>query len=234
MNELGGPLSGETGPSTVRGVALERVRAMEALAGIVAHELRSSVLGLTSAAQLLRYAIPADPVAERSLGRILHESERLTALHEGLSEYATELPPRSAPVDPDFLWQTVIGNLRGALEASGVRATHAVTGRVTVAADEEQLTRALERVVLHAVSRTNAGGEIRIESSGEGEWRSTVDVVQPDSSSRAAAPDSDRTTFRLALVSRTLIAHGGELMPVGDAAPTRIATLRLPLATHFV
>src|SRR6478672_3703339 len=82
-------------------VARERVHAMESLAGVIAHEIRSSVLGVTSAAQLLRYSLPPDPVAEKSLGRILQESDRLSTLHEALSEYATEVPPRFAPRDPD-------------------------------------------------------------------------------------------------------------------------------------
>ena len=52
---------------------------MEALAAIIAHELRAGVLGVTSAAQLLRYSVPQDPVAEKSLGRILQEAETLIA-----------------------------------------------------------------------------------------------------------------------------------------------------------
>ena len=59
--------------------ARERVHAMEALAAIIAHELRAAVMGVTSAAQLLRYSAPQDPVAEKSLGRILQEAERLSA-----------------------------------------------------------------------------------------------------------------------------------------------------------
>src|SRR5438067_13054627 len=86
-------------PNASRILARERVRAMESLAGIVAHEIRSSVLGVTSAAQLLRYAMPQDPVAEKSLGRILQESDRLSALHEALTEYATEVPPRTVVGD---------------------------------------------------------------------------------------------------------------------------------------
>src|SRR3954463_8063361 len=107
-------------PSSARVIVQERVRAMESLAGIIAREIRSSVLGVTSAAQLLRYAVPQDPVAEKSLGRILQEAERLSGLHEALTEYATELPPRLADGDPDALWTQVVGNMRGALEANSV------------------------------------------------------------------------------------------------------------------
>src|SRR3954463_9058387 len=100
--------AGPDSPAVSRLIARERVRAMESLAGTIAHEIRSAVLGVTSAAQLLRYSLPADPVAEKSLGRILLESERLSALHEALSEYATELPPRFLALDPDELWRSVI------------------------------------------------------------------------------------------------------------------------------
>src|SRR3954465_4067648 len=98
------PLAAAESAHTPRVIARERVRAMESLAGIIAHEIRSSVLGVTSAAQLLRYAVPQDPVAEKSLGRILQEAERLSTLHEALTEYATELPPRLASGDPDSIW----------------------------------------------------------------------------------------------------------------------------------
>src|ERR1043165_4038958 len=105
-------------------VARERVKAMEALAGSIAHEIRASVLGLTSAAQLLRYSLPPDPVAEKSLGRILQESERLSALHQALTDYATEVPPRTAPEDPDDIWKEVASNMRGAVDAAGLEVRH--------------------------------------------------------------------------------------------------------------
>src|SRR6476661_173029 len=88
-------------------IARERLHAMESLAAIIGHELRAGVLGVTSAAQLLRYSVPPDPVVEKSLGRILQEAERLSALHEALTEYATELPPRFAEGDPDAVWAEV-------------------------------------------------------------------------------------------------------------------------------
>src|SRR5579862_8697677 len=135
-------------------VARERVRAMESLASTIAHELRSSVLGITSAAQLLRYSLPPDPVAEKSLGRILQESERLSSLHEALSEYAIEIPPRFVGIDPDGLWHKVLGGMRGALEASSVTVVHTRPQRpAECLVDEEQMTRAFERLILHSIAR---------------------------------------------------------------------------------
>src|SRR5258708_10097715 len=160
-------------------VARERVRAMESLASLIAHEIRSAVLGVTSAAQLLRYALPQDPVAEKSLGRILLESERLSSLHEALSEYATEVPPRFAPMDPDGLWRTVLANMRGALEANSVSVEHDESPSPAVClVDEEQMSRAFERIIHHAIARGQSGAELQIVSSvtAGGAGRTTIAV----------------------------------------------------------
>ena len=44
-------------------------------------------------------------------------------MHEALTEYATELPPRLSPGEPDAIWTEVLKSMRGALEAKGVQVT---------------------------------------------------------------------------------------------------------------
>src|SRR3982751_6320104 len=155
--------------------ARERVHAMEALAAIVAHELRAGVMGVTSAAQLLRYSVPHDPIAEKSLGRILQEAERLSALHEALTEYATELPPRLVGGDPDAVWATVLRSMRGAVEAKGVHVTHSAASRAAMKLDRDQLARAFERVLHDALGRVQSGAVVDIVSSIDGDaWTSSI------------------------------------------------------------
>src|SRR3954468_6924151 len=149
--------------------ARERVHAMEALAAIIAHELRAAVMGVTSAAQLLRYSAPQDPVAEKSLGRILQEAERLSALHEALTEYATELPPRLVAGDPDAVWAGALRSTRGGVEAKGMHVTHAAASGAAVRLDGDQLARSFERALHHAVGRVQPGAVVDIISSVEGD-----------------------------------------------------------------
>ena len=223
-----------TGPDSAavgRLVARERVRAMEGLAGIIAHEIRSAVLGVTSAAQLLRYAVPQDPVAEKSLGRILQESERLSSLHEALSEYATEVPPRLAPSDPDRLWDSVITNMRGALEANSVLLRHSSAEEpASCLIDEHQMTRAFERIIHHAIARGQTGCELEIASSVQSDrgWRSTISIA--GASGKPGNSDYERPTFLLALANRTLVAHGGEVIDHSGEASAGLVSIRLPLA----
>lgn len=215
-------------------VARERVRAMESLAGLIAHEIRSTVLGVTSAAQLLRYALPQDPIAEKSLGKILQESERLSSLHDALSEYATEVPPRFATVDPDRVWRAVIVNMRGALEANSVTVTHSPSPvQAACLVDEEQITRAFERIVHHGISRGQSGSALEIVSSveGEGMWHSALSVSRPSRTSpKPGSGDYERPTFLAALANRTLVAHGGEVTDHAAEDAPLIVTVRLPLS----
>jgi signal transduction histidine kinase len=232
------PPSASLGPESQtavsRLVVRERVRAMESLAAAIAHEIRAAVLGVTSAAQLLRYAVPQDPIAEKSLGRILQESERLGALHEALSEYATELPPRLAADDPDDVWREVLASLRGALEASSVLLTHAAAGPgARCLIDRDQLARAFGRVVHAALGRVPPGAELDIVSSIEpdGCWHSTISVAPTPASPLRAAAEFERPAFLIALANRTIVAHFGELTEHHEGDDSLLLSMRLPLGS---
>ncbi len=212
-------------------VARERVQAMEGLAAVIAHELRAGVLGVTSAAQLLRYSVPQDPVAEKSLGRILQEAERLSALHEALTEYATELPPRLAAGDPDGVWREVARAMRGALEAKSVMLTHSASSpAATVRLDAEHIGRAFERAVYHSLSRVQAGAELDVVSSVDGEWWSCT--ISASTAASLVRADSDRPTFMLVLAQRAAVAHGGEITDHRGDDDTLLVTIRLPISKH--
>ena len=209
--------------------ARERVHAMEALAAIIAHELRAGVVGVTSAAQLLRYSVPADPVAEKSLGRILQEAERLSALHEALTEYATELPPRLSPGEPDAVWSDVLKSMRGALEAKGVHLTHS-SARGRVRLDRDQLARSFERALHHALAKVQSGATIDIISSVDDAWWSCT--LSARDAALLVKAESDRPSFLLVLSQRAFIAHGGEVIDHAGADAPLLVSMRLPLSLH--
>ncbi len=203
---------------------------MEALAAIIAHELRAAVMGVTSAAQLLRYSVPQDPVAEKSLGRILQEAERLSALHEALTEYATELPPRLVAADPDAIWSRALRSLRGTIEAKGIQVTHASASRASVRLDGDQLARSFERALHHALLRVQSGAVVDIVSSVEGDaWSSTIATRE---SSSIAKAELDRPGLLFVLAQRAIVAHGGEVVDHTSSDAPLLLSVRLPLSLH--
>lgn len=210
--------------------ARERVHAMEALAAIIAHELRAGVMGVTSAAQLLRYSAPQDPVAEKSLGRILQEAERLSALHEALTEYATELPPRLLAGDPDAVWAGALRSMRGAVEAKGIQVTHAAASRAAVRLDGDQLARSFERALHHAIGRVQSGAIVDIVSSVEADsWSSTIAVREASSVTKV---EIERHSFLFVLAQRAIVAHGGDVIDHPYADAPLLLSIRLPLSLH--
>jgi signal transduction histidine kinase len=111
----------------------------EASAGI-AHELRNPLLGIASAAQLLRFRVKDDPVIEKNVGRILREVEHLNAVVSALLEYGRPAPLRMTVADPDDLWHKVLTAKRGLLESKAlVVRHHAASPRRSRQLDEEQI-----------------------------------------------------------------------------------------------
>jgi nitrogen-specific signal transduction histidine kinase len=185
---------------------------------------------VTSAAQLLRYSVPQDPVVEKSLGRILQEAERLSALHEALTEYATELPPRLVAGDPDAVWAHVLRSMRGALEAKSVQVTHAAASRASVRLDGDQLARSFERALHHALLRVQASAVADIVSSIEGDmWTSTISVRDE---SAVVRTEFDRPSFLFVLAQRAIVGHGGDVVDHPSREAPLLLTVRLPLSLH--
>src|SRR5689334_15148491 len=85
-----------------------RLEAIGEISAGLAHVLRNPLLGIASAAQLLRFRVKDDPVIERNVGRILREVEHLNTVVSALLEYGRPAPLRVTTADPDELWHRVL------------------------------------------------------------------------------------------------------------------------------
>jgi signal transduction histidine kinase len=151
-----------------------RLEAVGELSAGIAHELRNPLLGISSAAQLLRFRAREDPVVEKNVGRILREVERLNRTVTALLEYGRTDPLRLAPGDPDLVWDAVVEEHRGQLES---RALHLLRTRParpgTCPIDAEQLAKAFLGALVSAIDAAPQASDLRLESEflGEGGWR---------------------------------------------------------------
>lgn len=146
---------------------------LDALTG-VAHELRKPLLGITSAAQLLRFRVQDDPVVEKNVGRILRDVERLNNMASALLEYGRRSPLHLVVGDPDAVWDTVIAEERGRLESRALllpRTRAASPARCAI--DAAQLAHAFTNVLVNAVEAAPEGSDLRLHSSvqADGSWR---------------------------------------------------------------
>jgi two-component system, NtrC family, sensor histidine kinase HydH len=219
----------------------ERVKIAQDVATALAHELRSPVYAIASAARLLRYRVADDPVIERNLGRILREAEHLNALVSALVEYGRPDPVYLAPANPDDLWTSVLHEHRGALEAKAILACHTrAEPRVICRLDSLQLGQAFSNVLVNAIEAAPEGSDLMIGSSADERWwRSTVRndgvPIAPETLARAFDPlvstKPGHAGVGLAIAHRVVSEHAGSISLESTAGVGTTLTFTLP-ASH--
>ena len=215
--------------------------------GIV-REMRAPILGIASAAQLLRFRAREDPVIERNVGRILHEVERLNHVLSALDELSRLGPPTLAPGDPDAVWDEVIAGHQGDLESRslalqrrrpaashGHHAHHSHHAKHAV--DAEQLARAFAQLLLNAAEAAPEASDIVLESETlpDGRWRCRLSnggpPVAPDVLPRVFDPfvttKPGGTGLGLPLARRIVQGHGGTI-ELSTGAEGTVVTVELP------
>jgi signal transduction histidine kinase len=212
--------------------------AEERVCRMLAQELRTPLLGITSAAQLLRFRSHEDPVVERNVGRILRELERLNALAADLLEYGRTRPLALAPRDPDTVWDTVLDAHRGHLESRSLslkrtRATPA--GHCAV--DVDELEELFATVLTQAVNAAPLCTELTLASMrlADGAWRCTLHdagppipaAVLPHAFEILAGARPGDAKSSLAVCRRIAEAHGGTIAI--ESAPGEGTTVEITL-----
>ncbi len=217
-------MAGELETSRARALEAERVRASVGFARGVAHELKNALTPLTLAVRVLRARTGPDasPQEMEPLEVIEAEAHRLDELARAFAQLA--LPPEGPPSEVD---------LREMLEY--LAATHLppeVGAELEIAADlpmveghYEALSRAFANLLLNAVEAVGEGGgviridvsptslegapaaELRIADSGPGLPEGVLEHLwEPDFTTKSRG-----TGLGLALVRRTILAHGGRV-----------------------
>lgn len=210
----------------------------DALTG-VAHELRKPLLGITSAAQLLRFRVQDDPVVEKNVGRILREVERLNGLATALLEYGRPTPLHLVAGDPDVVWDGVIEEQRGLLESRALllpRTRPTAPARCSI--DAAQLAQVLTRVLANAVDAAPEGSDLRLHSSRlpDGAWRCRLTNDGPPIPAEALprvfelffSTKAGASGIGLSLCQRIVTEHGGTIALESAADTGTTTTIVLP------
>lgn len=214
---------------------------LDALTG-VAHELRKPLLGITSAAQLLRFRVQDDPVVEKNVGRILREVERLNNMASALLEYGRPTPLHLVPGDPDAVWDTVIEEQRGRLESRALLLPRTrAASHARCAIDATQLTHAFTNVLANAVDAAPEGTDLHLHTSvqPDGAWRCRFTnegpAIPPEVLARAFelffSTKPGATGTGLAVAQRIIAEHAGTIGIESGTEGGTTVTIVLPPAS---
>lgn len=211
-------------PRRDRATGREEKRQLDAvgeLAAAIAHEMRSPIVGISSAVQLLRFRSRDDPVVERNVGRILREVEKLNTMLSELLDYGRPRPLVLDLGDPSVVWDRVIEGNRGLLESGALQLERKRDDHVRLPIDAERLGQAFLAVLVHAIERAPAGSTLTLSSHAppNGSWHCTLrhegSILSEEEIARSFdVLHSSRKTGRsiaLALSRRILDQHGGDI-----------------------
>jgi signal transduction histidine kinase len=214
----------------------------------VAHELRSPLAAIRTAAELVRTRKDLPEEAVRPLGVIDRQARRIGGLVSDLLD-VSRIAQGKLSVHPEQLDLTEA--CRGAVDAirpaaAGLAvALDAAGGAVRVSADPARLDQVLTNLLTNAVKYTDAGGTVAVRVERDGDWA----VVRVRDSGVGIAPGvlprvfdlfvqaaEDRSQgglgIGLHLVKRLVELHGGSVAAHSDG-PSRGSefVVRLPAVT---
>ena len=216
-----------------------RLEAIGEVSAGIARELRNSLFGISSAAQLLRFRVRDDPVIEKNVGRILREVERLNAIVSSLLEYGRPAPTRVSAADPDTIWHSVLLAKRGLLESKAlVVRHHPGEPRSTCDVDAEQIAQVFVNVLANAVDAAPEGSDLTVISSAlpGGGWRCQLHndgpPILPEHLPRIFelfySTKPGASGVGLALCQRIVADHGGSIALDSVADNGTTVTIILP------
>jgi signal transduction histidine kinase len=216
LNATGGRLAEERRRATTA----ERMAAIGRLAAGLAHEIRNPIAAMRLKAENA-LAVPDDQREAAALRSILEQVGRLDGLLHDLLAMTQRKEPKHADVDlKPFLTRIVETHC----ELAATRGVSLKLGSLPSASepphfDPDQMTRALENLILNALQNTPAGGTIMVQAAHDGgrlQLRvcDTGPGIPSDIRHRLFEPfvtgRPDGTGLGLAIVREIAGAHGGE------------------------
>jgi signal transduction histidine kinase len=219
--------------------ARRRTEAVARVAAGVARELRDPLVGIASAAQLLRFRAREDPVLERNVGRLLREVDRLNGLAGDLLEFGQPRPLELVRHDPDAIWDEVLAGHRGLLEqrALVLHRTRAAHDGPRWMLDRERMAQVFVNLLANAADAAPEATDLVLASSvlPGGAWRCALRNAGPAIPAEALprvfdlffSTKRNGTGVGLALCRRIVEEHGGTIaLDSGDAGT--VVTVTLP------
>jgi signal transduction histidine kinase len=213
----------------------ERLAAIGSFAGRVAHDLRNPLNVLQLNLQLLRGRASSDPSMSRPLERVEQAMSQAASLVTELVDFARLGSPRAAPMRIEPLLRRVIEERTPPAAVQMV--LEIAPDLPPIAADMEQLHRAVGNLVTNALEAMSGAGTITLAARREGD---RIALVVRDEGSGIAAENLPRifeplfstrrrTGLGLAVCRKIVESHAGELHVESQLGAGATFTVLLPL-----
>lgn len=217
----------------------ERLSSLGMLAAEVAHEVRNPLAVIRMLWHTALRGLQPSEAQTRDLNLIESKLAQMNGILDRVLNLARSADPQIGPVDGSDLMDEVSLLVRTKLSASRIRLTKKIPprGQMVLRGDRPQLEQAVLNLVLNAVEAMPEGGELRlgVQSREENVFLSVQDSgrgMPKEIAERLYEPFLSRrpggTGLGMALVRRTVEAHGGALRVDSQPGKGTRVEIRLP------
>lgn len=225
---------------------LERVR--RDFVANVSHELRTPLTSIRAVAETLQQSPPADrQVADRFLGMIIAESERLTRISDDLLTLtaAESRPPSMELFDFGALVEVVANRLQKQAEQSKVSLACTTSKELYIFANPDQLEQVVLNLIDNAIKYTQTGGTVTVTANTSSDditltvKDTGIGIMQSDLPriferfyrvDKARSRETGGTGLGLSIVKHITEAHGGCITVESMYNEGSVFIVTLPLA----
>lgn len=222
----------------------DRMRASREMLTAISHDLRTPLAGLRAMAEALEDGVVTDPAEYHVRMRVT--VDRLGQMVDGLLDLTLARnetsPAQHGPVALADVVSDCLAGLRPVARRGGVSLSGTAEDRLEVLGNGAALARALDNLVLNAISATPGGGQVVVELARVDD---TARITVTDTGPGIPVADLDRVFdvgFRgrdsagnglgLAIARALVASHGGSVNAAGPghrAGGGAVVTITLPL-----
>ncbi|MCC6856948.1 MAG: hypothetical protein IT158_00230 [Bryobacterales bacterium] len=215
----------------------ERMYAVAQLSASLAHEIRNPLAGISGAAGILKRGQAGAENMRECLEIIERESQRLKKLLTSFLEFARPRVPRFQPTDLSAVIDSVIALACHSPGNAAVRFRREIEETLPeVECDSEQLKQVLLNLVINAIQAGGGAVEMRAFARDGAAYVSVRDHgggIPPEHQERIFEPffttKENGTGLGLAVASKIVEQHGGELLSENQPGRGLTMTVKLPI-----
>lgn len=211
------------------------------LAASIAHEIRNPLSSIKGSAQFLQLEASEESTRE-FLGIILEEVENLNTIASSFLDFAKPIKLETEEINLEDLIRKQINRVKTQLEDQHIEAEIInPNGRMTIVADETQLSQALLNLFLNAIQAMAGGGHIWIDLGESSRWKDHVEItirdngpgIAPERLSRIFIPffttKVKGTGLGLAVVQKIIQNHQGHIEVESHEGQGALFRIHLPI-----
>jgi len=226
-----------------RRLRLEKMEALDGLSHAVAHEIKNPLAGLRTAAELLEGQIEEGDSRRKLASMIMHQTDRLTRILDGLSEFSRPARVEVEEADLADVVNRVLELIEPQARSRGLELRREVKPGLAARLDQDGIEQVILNAALNAMDAMDGRGTLSVRAAPSGGDAKMIEVLVEDTGRGISEDDlpnvfkpffttkAEGTGLGLSVSQRIVESHNGEMSIASRPGKGTAVSIRIPAAT---